>query len=98
MEQKLLIKDWIWQWLEKRRLYTKESTYALYQTNIRKHIMGYWGDIPMDEITGEQIQTFVRTIGSIIGHSNITTTLNLYVHPQMEEKIQCVESITKFFE
>ncbi len=36
-----------------------------------------------------------KTVSVLLGHSNISTTLNLYVHPNMEQKKRC---ITKMFE
>ena len=35
-----------------------------------------------------------KTVSILLGHSNISTTLNLYVHPNMEQKKRC---ITKMF-
>lgn len=32
----------------------------------------------------------VKTVSEILGHSNVTVTLNLYVHPSMEEKKRAV--------
>lgn len=34
-----------------------------------------------------------KTVSSILGHATITTTLNMYVHPQLEEKRKCVELV-----
>jgi integrase len=34
-----------------------------------------------------------KSISEILGHTTINTTLNMYVHPQMEEKRKCVEMI-----
>ena len=34
-----------------------------------------------------------KTVSVLLGHSNITTTLNLYVHPNMEQKKKCVEQM-----
>ena len=34
-----------------------------------------------------------KTVSSLLGHSNISTTLNLYVHPNMEQKQRCVEQM-----
>lgn len=36
-----------------------------------------------------------KTVSTILGHSNIATTLNLYVHPNMEQKHRCVERMAK---
>jgi len=30
-----------------------------------------------------------------LGHSNVVTTMNLYVHPNNEEKKQCIERMLK---
>jgi len=37
-----------------------------------------------------------KAISSILGHSNITTTLNLYVHPDSMQKQRCIENMLKF--
>ncbi len=34
-----------------------------------------------------------KTVSVLLGHSNISTTLNLYVHPNMEQKKRCVEQM-----
>ena len=34
-----------------------------------------------------------KTVSVLLGHSNISTTLNLYVHPNMEQKKKCVEQM-----
>lgn len=34
-----------------------------------------------------------KTVSVLLGHSNISTTLNLYVHPNMEQKQKCVEQV-----
>lgn len=36
-----------------------------------------------------------KTVSVLLGHSNISTTLNLYVHPNMEQKRKCVEQMLK---
>ena len=37
-----------------------------------------------------------KTVSVILGHSNISTTLNLYVHPNMEQKKKCINKMLKF--
>lgn len=37
-----------------------------------------------------------KTVSVILGHSNIATTLNLYVHPNMEQKKRCISRMNKF--
>jgi len=34
-----------------------------------------------------------KTVSVILGHSNISTTLNLYVHPNLEQKRKCVNKM-----
>ncbi|MGN6179256.1 MAG: tyrosine-type recombinase/integrase [Mucilaginibacter sp.] len=34
-----------------------------------------------------------KTVSVLLGHSNISTTLNLYVHPNMEQKKKCIEQM-----
>ena len=38
-----------------------------------------------------------KTVSVLLGHSNISTTLNLYVHPNMEQKRKCIETMGKLF-
>lgn len=34
-----------------------------------------------------------KTVSVLLGHSNITTTLNLYVHPNLEQKKKCIDKM-----
>lgn len=36
-----------------------------------------------------------KTVSVILGHANITTTLNLYVHPNKEQKKKCIDKMLK---
>ncbi|MGI3135973.1 MAG: tyrosine-type recombinase/integrase [Candidatus Phytoplasma vitis] len=38
-----------------------------------------------------------KTVSSILGHTNIKTTLDLYVHPNFEQKKKCIEKMLKKF-
>ena len=38
-----------------------------------------------------------KTVSVLLGHSNISTTLNLYVHPNMEQKRKCIDMMGKMF-
>lgn len=38
-----------------------------------------------------------KTVSVLLGHSNISTTLNLYVHPNMEQKKKCIDAMGKMF-
>ena len=37
-----------------------------------------------------------KTLSVILGHSNVATTLNLYVHPDIRQKRRCIERMNKF--
>ena len=37
-----------------------------------------------------------KTVSVILGHSNIATTLNLYVHPNLNQKQRCIERMSNF--
>jgi integrase len=36
-----------------------------------------------------------KTVSVMLGHSNISTTLNLYVHPNLEQKKKCIDQMSK---
>jgi integrase len=36
-----------------------------------------------------------KTVSVLLGHANISTTLNLYVHPNMEQKKRCIDRMFK---
>lgn len=36
-----------------------------------------------------------KTVSVLLGHSNISTTLNLYVHPNLEQKRKCIDTMGK---
>lgn len=38
-----------------------------------------------------------KTVSTILGHANISTTLNLYVHPDREQKRRCIERMNDLF-
>ncbi|MDE6241226.1 MAG: site-specific integrase [Anaeroplasmataceae bacterium] len=38
-----------------------------------------------------------KTVSVILGHSNISTTLNLYVHPNKEQKKKCIDKMLRSF-
>lgn len=37
-----------------------------------------------------------KTVSVLLGHSSISTTLNLYVHPNMEQKKRCLDKMIKY--
>lgn len=37
-----------------------------------------------------------KTVSVILGHSNVATTLNLYVHPNLDQKKRCLDRMNKF--
>jgi integrase len=39
----------------------------------------------------------VKTLSGLLGHSSVNMTMDLYVHPQMEQKRKCMELLAKTF-
>lgn len=39
-----------------------------------------------------------KSLSELLGHSNVSITMNLYVHPQMELKRKCVEMLADYYE
>lgn len=37
-----------------------------------------------------------KTVSVLLGHSNVATTLNLYVHPNLDQKKRCISRMDKF--
>lgn len=37
-----------------------------------------------------------KTVSVILGHSNVATTMNLYVHPNRDQKKRCIDRLSKF--
>ena len=38
----------------------------------------------------------IKTLSALLGHSNVATTLNLYVHPDFGQKKRCVDKLTRY--
>lgn len=37
-----------------------------------------------------------KTVSAILGHSNVATTMNLYVHPNRDQKKKCIDRLSKY--
>lgn len=79
---------------------TEPRTYRNYYHRLMKHL-----DIPRLKYHGLRHSFATRciesncdykTVSVLLGHANITTTLNLYVHPNMEQKKRCITQMIKF--
>ena len=78
---------------------TEPRTYRSYYKNLMKQL-----DIPEIKFHGLRHSFATRciesncdykTVSVLLGHSNISTTLNLYVHPNMEQKKKAIEQMFK---
>lgn len=58
-EKKMLIKDYVNKWLMEQGKYIKISTYATYSSIIVNHIMPYFGEMELEQITVEKNQEFI---------------------------------------
>lgn len=78
---------------------TEPRTYRSYYKNLMKYL-----EIPEIKFHGLRHSFATRcieskcdykTVSVLLGHSNISTTLNLYVHPNMEQKKKAIEQMFK---
>lgn len=78
---------------------TEPRTYRNYYIKLMKEL-----DIPTLKFHGLRHSFATRciesncdykTVSVILGHSNISTTLNLYVHPNLEQKKKCIDQMSK---
>lgn len=58
-KNKILYKDWIWDWLSYKKDYIKESTYANYSNIISNHIAPDLGKYYLKELNNKIIQEFL---------------------------------------
>ena len=58
-KNKILYKDWIWDWLFYKKDYIKESTYANYSNIISNHIAPDLGKYYLNELDNKIIQKFL---------------------------------------
>lgn len=82
--------------------YTEPNKYRLYYNRILKDLQ-----IPHHKFHALR-HTFAtrciecgcdyKSLSEILGHSNVSITMNLYVHPQMELKRKCVELLADYYE
>lgn len=79
---------------------TEPRTYRNYYHRLMKYL-----DIPRLKYHGLRHSFATRciesncdykTVSVLLGHANITTTLNLYVHPNMEQKKRCITQMLKY--
>lgn len=79
---------------------TEPRTYRNYYHRFMSHL-----DIPRIKYHGLRHSFATRciesncdykTVSVLLGHANITTTLNLYVHPNMDQKKRCITKMLKF--
>ena len=78
---------------------TEPRTYRSFYKNLMRHL-----EIPKIKFHGLRHSFATRciesncdykTVSVLLGHSNISTTLNLYVHPNMEQKKKAIEQMFK---
>lgn len=71
---------------------------------LKTHLLPVFGGA--DTITEDDAQQFVfdklrgglsrKTVSVILGHSNVSTTMNLYVHPNLDQKRRCMARLDRF--
>lgn len=75
--------------------YLEPHTYRVYYRNfLKKNGIEY---IPFHSLRHTFASNCIslgvdcKVVSELLGHASVTTTLDLYVHPQLEEKRQCIE-------
>ena len=58
-KRKILYKDWLWYWMQKKKDYIKESTYSNYSNIISNHIIPELGNIKLSNLNNKLIQEFL---------------------------------------
>lgn len=81
--------------------YIEPNKYRLYYNKILK-------DLELPHLTFHALRhTFAtrciecgcdyKSLSELLGHSNVSITMNIYVHPQMELKRKCVEMLSDYY-
>jgi len=101
MRKQVLFKTWATDWLRKKESCIKESTKALYRTVVNKHLLPFFGQYPLDKISGELIQKFIsklteegKACGSI---KTYVTILKICLHAAIREDIMRMKSLRSTF-
>ena len=58
-KKKILYKDWLWYWMQKKKDYIKESTYSNYSNIISNHIIPDLGDVKLSNLNNKLIQEYL---------------------------------------
>ncbi len=61
-KNKILYKDWIYNWLIEKKEYIKESTYANYSNNVFNHIIPKLGNYNLEDLNHKIIQDFLLNL------------------------------------
>lgn len=78
---------------------TEPRTYRIYYRNLMQEL-----DMPRLKFHGLRHSFATRciesgcdykTVSVLLGHANISTTLNLYVHPNLDQKRKCIDLMTR---
>ncbi len=67
------------EWLESKKPYIKESTYAYYSLMINKYIVKYWGEEQIEDLSNEKIQETILALqsGTIQETLRVSTLQNI---------------------
>lgn len=78
---------------------TEPRTYRSYYKNLMEHLkmpnLKFHGLRHSFATRCIESNCDYKTVSVLLGHSNISTTLNLYVHPNMEQKKKAIEQMFK---
>ena len=58
--KKITVKQVMWEWMEFRKEYVKESTFAHYKNLLERHILPVFGNVYLSALTSEMINAFLK--------------------------------------
>lgn len=94
-------------WLEDNKLFWKESTYTKYLFISKNIFNKCLSDCKIDKINFHALRhSFAtrcielgmdyKTLSEILGHANVSTTMELYVHSSLEQKKKQINKLNNF--
>lgn len=88
-------KDVSEQWKAEKRQYVKLSSYATYANLLSRHLLPVKFQALRHSFATRCIEmgSDYKTVSDLLGHADVKTTLNLYVHPGMAQKKACVNAL-----
>ena len=66
-------------WLDQKKLCLKQSSFAQYSCIMRKHILPYWGKRNIRDLTGNDVNSFVKALSERLSAKSVRDILNVFL-------------------